>query len=92
VSVYVSGGGRCSISVMPSQVVTLAETSKLGAEGRVYTESKTHNDRFGNRYFENMNAEEEVPGVFIKTLWTSLIVRLVKQVVNDGWTLPKCED
>jgi len=77
---------------MPSQVVTLAETSELGVEGRVYTESKIHNDRFGNRYFENMNAEEEIPGVFIKNIWISLITRLLKQVVNDGWTLPKYED
>jgi len=36
-SVYVSGGGRCSISVMPSQVIMLAETSKLDVEGRVTT-------------------------------------------------------
>jgi len=70
----------------------LAETSKLGVEGRVYTESEIHNDRFGNRYFQNMNAEEEIPGVFIKNIWINLITRFLKQVVNDGWTLPKYED
>ena len=39
-----------------------------------------------------MNAEEEIPGVFIKNIWISLITRFLKQVVNDGWTLPKYED
>lgn len=44
--------------------------------------------RFGNRYFENLNAEEEVPGACISFCKTCPCSHFL-QVVTDGWTSHK---
>jgi hypothetical protein len=47
-------------------------------------------DRFGNRYFQNLNEHEEIPGELLSiSLWCSAYI---VQVVTDGWTLLKCDD
>lgn len=56
-----NGGGRCSILEMPSLVDLLAQISKDSSIHDYRAPAHT-TDRFGNRYFENMNAEEELPG------------------------------
>lgn len=66
---------------------------------RILKQSGVHTRRFGNRYFENLNAEQEVPGMSGVHLLSSYILfshhgnlKIKKknlQVVIVGSTLPR---
>lgn len=57
---------------MPSLVLSLAKTStyhhSIFVCCFVINAGNFVHDRFGNRYFENLNAEEEVPGEYFRRL------------------------
>lgn len=48
-------------------------------------------DRFGNRYFENLNELEELPGKLIPRS-SQFTTAMPVQVVTDGWIMLKCDD
>ena len=45
--------------------------------------------RFGNRYFENMNAEEELPGELQRQYGSGIFANYLRQAVTVGWIMHK---
>lgn len=61
---YVNGGGKCNTLVTRKLGDLSAQTSTWLRVPLLLT-AHSLGCRFGNRYFENLNPEEEVPGMFV---------------------------
>jgi len=62
VAVCRNGGAIYSISVMPNTAPSRARTSTQPCPRGSPAFPHSPADRFGNKYYENLNGEEEVPG------------------------------